>query len=67
MTTYLISDIGKRAGMWKGIYMKEEDFLILQAGLRGFGTETDRSYIEFPEYSWCTHNCIGYNRIFLLC
>lgn len=57
-------DIGKRTGMWKGVYMKEEEFLILQAGLKGFGSEIDRSYIEFPGYSWCTHNCIGYNRIF---
>lgn len=49
--------------MWKAMYMKQEDFLISQAVHRGFVSETDRNYIEFPEYSWCTHNYIDYDRI----
>lgn len=47
--------------------VEEEGFLISLLGLGGFGSGGGRSYIEFPEYSWCTPNCIGYNGIFLLC
>lgn len=49
------------------MYMEEEGFLISLLGLGGFGSGGGRSYIEFPEYSWYTPNCIGYNGIFLLC
>lgn len=64
MTTHSIPDTAQQTGMWKGMGMGEEGFLISFLGLGGFGPERGRSYIEFPEYSWCTPNCIGYNRIF---
>lgn len=64
MTTPSIPDPDQQTGLWEDTYMEEESFLNSLLWLGGFGPERGRSYIGFPEYSWCTPNCIVCNGIF---